>query len=349
MNGKSKHLILTIGAAIAAASMVILSTSCNALYEDLPECDPSTATLRFVYDYNMERANAFHKQVDCLTLYIFDEEGNYVATRTERSAEQLGDEDYRMVIVLPEGNYHAVAYGGMECDKGSFRHPASTDVTRGLSDLRVELHPDCLTDDTRRALHNHYHGSVDFAISANENTAATVEMMRNTNSVQVALQHVHGSPIDVSDFDFSISDDNTLFDADNKLIPAGEIAYLPYEQLNFTTGTAEGRADDGAITEVRAAVARFHTSRLYKQKPTSPTLLVTRHSDGSTVLRLPIINYMLMFKENHDATSPMSDQEYLDRENSWRFVFFLNDSDNSWISTKIVVNDWHVVINNSEF
>ena len=59
---------------------------------------------------------------------------------------------------------------------------------------------------------------------------------------------------------------------------------------------------------------------------------------------------MLMFKDNHDATKPMSDQEYLDRENSWRFVFFLDESNgNSWVNTRIIINDWKVVVNNTEF
>lgn len=337
-----------MGAVLTAVPMMLFSTSCNAIFDDLKECPPSSASIRFVYDYNMERANAFHKQVDCLTLYIFDDNGNYVTKLSETSQERLGDESYRMKVELPEGEYHAVAYGGMECDKGSFRHPLASDITRGLSELRVELHPDCLNDDSRRALHNHYHGAADFKITQNETASTTIEMMRNTNSIQIALQHVNGSAIDINDFDFIITDDNTLFDAANDLIPAGTVSYLPYEKANFTTGITEARAN-GSITEVHAAVARFHTSRLYKNKTVSPTIEVTRHDNGATVLRLPLINYMLMFKENHDEISPMDDQEYLDRENSWRFVFFLNNNDDTWISSRIVVNDWTVRINNQKF
>lgn len=349
MKGIAKHITSIMGAAFTAASMGLISTSCNALYDDLPECQPSAVDLRFVYEYNMERANAFHNQVDCLTLYVYDEQGNFVTRSAETSAEQLADENYRMTLHLPEGKYHAVAYGGMECENTSFRHPMLPTADTRLADLKVEMHPDCLTDDSRRRLHNQFHGAVDFEVTTHTTTAAKVEMMRNTNTVQVALQHLNGSPIDHADFDFAIYDDNTLFDADNTLIPAGEVTYLPYLAENRSTGTV-GRADDETVQDWHAAIAEFTTSRIVGGKSTSTTLHVTRHSDGSTVLKLPLVNYMLLFKENHDATSPMGNQEYLDRENRWNFVFFLDErKDNAWISSRIVVNDWEVRINNPHF
>lgn len=50
----------------------------------------------------MEYANAFHKKVDCLTLYIYDNEGNYVDTRVVTGPE-LQDENYRMKLELCRG------------------------------------------------------------------------------------------------------------------------------------------------------------------------------------------------------------------------------------------------------
>ena len=60
-----------IGAAIAAAPMVSLSSCDGAIYEDLDPCR-SGIEVRFVYDYNMLFANAFYSQVDCLTLFVYD-------------------------------------------------------------------------------------------------------------------------------------------------------------------------------------------------------------------------------------------------------------------------------------
>ena len=71
-------------------------SSCESIYEDLSPC-PHGVSLRFIYDYNMEYANAFPKKVDCLTLLIYDGKGDYVGTRTVMGPE-LQDETYRMQL-----------------------------------------------------------------------------------------------------------------------------------------------------------------------------------------------------------------------------------------------------------
>ncbi len=113
--------------ALCASFMTVLFTSC--VMEDLKECPSPVSTLRFVYDYNMERANAFHNQVHCLTLYVYDKDGKYVETHTETLPETLSDENYRMNLSLPAGDYHVVAYGGMACENSSFVH--TSDVGPG--------------------------------------------------------------------------------------------------------------------------------------------------------------------------------------------------------------------------
>ena len=48
-------------------AVAALLSSCHGIYNDLEPCSQGVR-LRFVYDYNMEYANAFHSQVDCLAL-----------------------------------------------------------------------------------------------------------------------------------------------------------------------------------------------------------------------------------------------------------------------------------------
>ena len=55
----------------------------SSIYTDQSDC-PRGLSLRFVYDYNMEYANSFPKKVDCLSLYVFDEQGNFVPGPVER-------------------------------------------------------------------------------------------------------------------------------------------------------------------------------------------------------------------------------------------------------------------------
>jgi len=89
--------------------MMMLSSACGIINEDLDPCPDAAVNLRFVYEYNMEFANAFHNQVDCLSLYIYDEEGNFVTKQTELTRENLADENFRISLKLPEGNYRAIA------------------------------------------------------------------------------------------------------------------------------------------------------------------------------------------------------------------------------------------------
>lgn len=110
-----KRLAGALLAFVALSSVCIGTTSCSEVYDDLEEC-PQGVVLRFVFDHNLEFANAFPSQVDCLSLFIFDREGNLVERRVETSSV-LQDEDWRMTLDLPAGDYHAVAYGGLECDK----------------------------------------------------------------------------------------------------------------------------------------------------------------------------------------------------------------------------------------
>ena len=326
--------------------------SCGLVMEDLAECPSPVTELRFVYEYNMERANAFHNQVDCLSAMFFDSDGTLVAVEKEIDRSLLADENYRMRPELPDGTYHVVVYGGMECENASFSHARNMIVgSSKLSDLRVQLYPSCLTDSDRHRLHNHYYGAADFTVVSGKDTYVTVEMMRNTNSVQVALQNENGGVIDHNDFIFEIIDDNNDFNHENNLLTTGEITYKPWITENRSTGTVSKAGGDD--DEWYAALARFTTSRLVianpQTKPTAATLRIRRSDSGETVFRIPLVNYMLMFKhDNSDAgLEDMGDQEYLDRENTWNFVFFLKDG--LWVDGHIIINDWEVRMNNTDF
>ncbi len=322
--------------ALLATIGVFSFTSCDAIYDDLDPC-PQGAQLRFVYDYNMEYANAFPPKVDCLTLYVYDGDGNYVTTITETSSV-LSDENYRMVIDLPVGDYHFVAYGGIACSEASFRTVSEPTSGSHLSGLETTLIHDGTTSD--KELHGFYYGALDLSLSATEYTEGTVEMMKNTNNVQIILQQLNGEPVYAQNFEFSIIDDNTLFDYENYLISEGETTYLPWAEGERTTGTrAPGDGEDVVV-----AYAELSTSRLWTGN--SPRLVVTNRETGETTIDIPLNNYLLLVKSDH--YSAMGNQEFLDRESEWTLLFFLDD-DFRWVKTYIVVNDWVVRINDSSF
>ncbi|WP_300694212.1 FimB/Mfa2 family fimbrial subunit [uncultured Bacteroides sp.] len=331
----SQYVSVVLGAMLATVAL----SSCERIFEDLDPC-PHGVSLRFVYDYNMEFANAFPKQVDCLTLYIYDDKDNYVDTKIV-TGEELQDEDYRMTLDLEKGNYHFVAYGGLACDKSSFSLLQTPAADSKRTDLRTIMDADCLTVPERRNLHDMFWGQLTLA-TADLYSEGTVKMMKNTNSIRIVLQNVDGTSVKVDDFDFEIIDDNTLFNYDNDLLPNGDITYIPWAKGQAQTGVSIVGPDQVVPRPVEVAYAELSTSRLMTKN--SPRLLVKRHEDAETVIDFPLNNYLLLMRS--DRYSDMGDQEYLDRESRWTLYFFLQAG--IWLQTRIVVNDWVVRINDIE-
>ncbi len=320
-----------IGAALCVASMSFAFSSCENIYEDLDPCAHGVS-LRFIYDYNMEFANAFPKKVDCLTLYIYDEEGNYVDTRVVTGPE-LRDESYRMTLDLAPGKYRFVAYGGMACEKSSFSMVRAPAAGSKYDDAQARMDEDCLTNPDRKKLHDMYWGQLTLT-TADLYQEGVVEMMKNTNNIRIMLQQMNGDPVDDKDFDFEITDDNTLFACDNDLVSNGEIVYTPWARGQVSAGLM------GNNKEVIMAYAEFSTSRLMLKN--SPKLVIRRKADGGEVVNIPLNNYLLAFRSEFHRD--MDKQEFLDRESEWSMLFFL-DADHVWLKTEIKINDWVVRVN----
>ena len=196
-----------------------------------------------------------------------------------------------------------------------------------------------LTTSVREKLRLHYlfWGSLTLE-TADLYNEGTVEMMKNTNNIRIVLQQMNGEPVKDKDFDFSITDDNTLFAASNNdLLPNGTVTYTPWAQGQASTGIT----DDGQ--EVIVAYAEFSTSRLMVKN--SPKLIVRRASDGNAVINIPLNNYLLLLKS--ELYEQMKPQEFLDRESEWSLFFFL-DENGAWIKTYIKINDWTIRVNNMD-
>lgn len=339
-----KQIIRTMAATACSIAAAVTLAGCGAIFDDDPTPCEQGLEVRFIYDYNLERANAFPAQVDCLTLHIYDADGKFVETHTETTGV-LSDEDYRMRLDLPAGDYRLIAYGGAECDAASFHHTAVPAAGSLDTEAGMRLDADCLQEgNPRRRLHDHFYGSL--RVHVEEGTAtytrATVRMMKNTNYFRIMLQHLSYEPLDGRDYEFSITDDNTLFDHRNELLDAGEVTYTPWDSGKVTTGSAELRDDEEVrtITQVQMAYADLSTSRLMMKR--SPRLSVKHRQSGEEIISLPLKEYLLALRSGHfDWTG---EQEFLDRKSDWQLFFFL-DSDRHWNKTYIRVDNWIVRIN----
>ena len=359
-------------------------TSCDAVYDDLPDCEMGVS-LRFVYEYNMLRANAFGPEVDCITVLVFDKDGNYVKSQSE-TTEVLMDEDYRMPLALEPGDYHLVVYGGLTCEEAKFNFAPDWIKSRAgsgtVNDIRVSLPADAdgVSNKQLQNLEKRegglFFGTLDISIDKLKDfngvnrRVETVYMMKDNNNIMIMLQEVtNPTDMDVNDYTVRIVDDNFLFDGENNVLSTNTdsyvTSYLPFAQENRLAGYVDPNQRQGAHVEedddkpVQVACFELATSRLLDKHMQSARLVITtcreHNPDGTDreIINVPIITYLTLARpfsaswikgDEEKGISP--DQEYLDREDTWSMMFFLQKD--RWINTHISVNSWIVRINDIE-
>lgn len=323
---------------VAVLLLTIVPTlmSCDRLHEDLEPCKTGVR-LRFVYDYNMEFADAFASQVDCLSLLVYDKDGNYLRTVTA-SEVQTHDENWRMDIDLPAGQYSLLAYGGMECEKSSFDFVPQPESVSEQS-LEVVMKSEYLTRSNDKPLHHLFYGRLDLLIPPAGNgttyTEATVYMKKDTNDIRILLANDRGQSTDADDFEFTITDNNTRLNWLNIPVDTDNSTYYPWIKGNSTVGVN----DDNIPVQV--AFAELSTSRLMADS--HAMLYINRVSDGKEVVRIPLVNILLLLRS--ERFSNMKPQEFLDRQSRWNLTFFLT-GEGEWLKSEILINDWVVRINN---
>ncbi len=349
---------------LLACVMGLSLTSCHAVWEDEPEC-PRGLSIRFVYDYNMEYANAFMSQVHCLTVFVYDQDGNLVKTVTETDRNNLSDENWRMNIDLPEGTYRVYAYGGMACDDASFEFEGNLDDN---FDRRVMLKPSMLTSPAGTNLHPLFFGelrqpgSADYpdlpVVGYNDSDyqKITVYMMKDTNNVRIIMNNVDNSPIYADDFKITLRDNNTLFNYDNSLLDTPEVTYWPWSKGEVNASRSDafdvraGEDEDAAADEDEDApllpsfaFAELSTSRFVTDS--NAILEIEEISTGRKVLSIPLVQYLLRYKGENIAN--MRNQEFLDRKSEWELSMFLERRTEGWYTVQIKIENWTVRVNDA--
>lgn len=374
-----KSLIKNTAKATAfLAGMMLMTTtltSCDQVYDnDMEDCEPGVS-LRFVYEYNMLRANAFPSEVDCITVLVFDSTGNYVKSLTETS-DALMDLGYKMPVHLEPGSYHLVVYGGLTCEDAKFDFAPEWLQSRAgagtVDDIKVTLPTDA-EGVSQTMLHNIeertgglYFGTLDLSIDELEDfngvnrRTETVYMMKNTNTISIMLEEL-GIPdqMDVNDYRFRIIDDNFVLDGTNaKITTENKKSYKPYYSNTILMGYVDPNYRDGTLAEeeedrpVQVAMAEFSTSRLFEKHMQTARLVISttkNQQDGQekVLIDIPFITYLTAARtlgaswiKGDPEKGITPNQEYLDRESNWNLMFFLNQD--RWINTVFRVNSWIV-------
>lgn len=341
------------GASLSLAILCgLLVTSCdNAIYDDEGDCS-THYRVAFRYDRNMKWADAFPHEVEAVTLHLLDEDGNVVWQHSE-DGEPLMYEGYTMDVDVAPGRYSLLAWAGDEnqhsFEIGTTGRSGNTELTARLIRER-EASGEAISKEQLSRLYHGYVADVEFPESEGEHRV-TVPLTKNTNYVKVILQQVAGLPLDMKDIEVTITDDNGMMEWDNSLRQDEMITYRPWAVTPIAAtispddrnGTEDGIGTSSTYTGV---LAEFTTSRLVEKHKDKARLTVRNLATGNTIFSVKLIDFLLMVKGEYNRE--MDNQEYLDRQDSFSLVFFL-DEGHRWVNTTIFINSWKVVLQDVGF
>lgn len=141
--------LATVLAGLVASGL----SSCSMMEEDPHEC-PDGLFVRFVYDYNIQRADMFKDHVGHVRVYVYDESGRKVAERqVSNTADDapLAEYGYAMHFTpdeVPPGRYRIVALGmqrdwddAQQTVGARYRHPEHTQAEALTVSLDHEATP----------------------------------------------------------------------------------------------------------------------------------------------------------------------------------------------------------------
>ena len=322
------------------------------LFEDMEDCVIKN-NLRFVYDMNLKWADAFASEVKSVRVYVFDEQEILVKTYME-NGPQVDEAGFEIPVDLPEGRYRFVAWCGIDnrnVESQSFFAPDYEDLK--YKDLYCKL----LTETNSlhetisdRHLQFMYYGELVADIKTTGDSHATyyhtIHLVKDTNHIRVQLVQLSGEPVYADDFVYSIEDANGLLDYSN--LPVGDtmITYYPWQIQNAEVGMET----KGNMSTSLSAIADLDVSRMIADRKRGMKLSIRNGKTNELIASIPIIDYALLAKDYYETAygHPMSNQEFLDREDEYSLTFFLDD-DMKWISSFIYINSWRVVLQEHDF
>lgn len=322
--------------------------SCDSILEE-KEVDCSiNYSVKFKYDYNMKHADAFANEVKSVTLYAFNNEGKLVYQKTEEG-DVLKQEGYAMDVDMNPGDYHLIAWAGLN-DDDSFSVPL---VSQGASieDLRCRMDRVYTKSETDGGIVNTklsslFHGQVvnqNFVTRAPINQEIVVPLVKNTNTVKIILHQMDGVTIPADDLEFTITDNNGYMDYDNTLLDDEKLTYYSYHHESGNV-VEESQTKAGEVTNISFATAELTVGRLMKDQ--NAVLTIRNKATDETILRIPVIKMFLLAKLQ--GQYKMDDQEYLDRQDEYKMTFFL-DKNMKWIDSQIIINEWIVRFDDMSF
>lgn len=339
-------------------AIALNTVSCEWVKDDLPECPPTEIRLRFEYDYNMLWSDIFKDQIGGLTVFVFDDNNRFVMRKSESSIELLRIYGYEMTFsgeeleVGKEYRFVTIAYQDDENELSQqegakFRSP-QLQPGDDIASLYVKLDRSDIETPNGAFYVEHQNKPLDILwISRNdcraelrmtETTRATLNLMRHTNNLTITLRQLdEPAEVDINDFDIRLTDRNGWVDYDNSLRRDDLLAYTPYAEWN-----TDFKDDDGKVVQ-RAAHADLSFPRLmyHDDWRKCARLIIYSKKSGATVADINLPSLLVEDRSSLE-TLRCTEQEFLDREFTYKLDFFLSGGSWEYVEISISVLKWTV-------
>lgn len=298
--------------------------------------DPCPNHLRIVYDYNMEFVDQFHREVAFLSIFMFDAEtGLFV--REVKQAMKPFPENYAFEV--PEEwfgrPYDIVVWAGLDPD--SYDFPDLVAGTSTFSDFQLKVKGyENRTVERNAELEPLWHGLLsDVTFTEKEEKTYTVSLMKDTKKIRMVVQCLdEDETIVANDLDIRILSADGWYDNSNNVLDPAErdIVYLPYYM-----------ADDAET----GVVAEMNSLRLMNDDRVN-RLHITDKTTGQSILNISLITYFNALRLLQYSSMPL--QEYLDREDEYYILIFLqkDEAKANWVAARIKINDWVIRLQDVE-
>lgn len=320
-------------------------TTCDHNNHDEDLC---TAWLQFVYDYNMEYADAFKQQVDSVDVLVFGSDNKYVLAM-HADTKKLSDNKMLLNTTLPAGDYQLLTFGnltrtfrvtdkqGNECQPGvttidevqvspanrqavisdEFPHLWVGETVTIKNYGGASVWPVKLTKDTKR-----FNLSLTKMNDAGQNTRANEEIP----------------------YTFEITSTGNVIQAKTNLPILGTTTtYKPYA---LALGTEPSTLVAGKI----------NTLRMYDDGQYPYSLIVKNNTTGAELWKYDLMKLLVQLKPTTPDGKPLPLQEYLDRQSEWNIsVLYKDDPDNpggpdepdtpgGFAPLQVIINGWIIWI-----
>ena len=286
-------------------------TGCSWVNDDLDNC-PTGRWMQLSYKYNMLNVEAISSQLSSASIIIIDAQGKYVG---KEDFDDLSLKQNNYCVPLPElnpGDYDILVWGGI--DNADFTYTNGT-VSQTVTE----------EGEQSGMLSSLFYGRGNHVSVHGEYQIIEVPLVKDTKLISSTIQLASGGQLDADDFLLEINGYNQQIDEHNQ--PSGQVTYHPFVHQS---------AEMGSLQVVQSGLS---TLRFMKDDQTR--LKITYRPTGSQLLTIPLTDYLIL--SGLTDVRNMDEQEYLDREDHFNLIFFLQETPNPESPYKIVllqIRDW---------